>query len=90
MTRRGPRGYADLHHVSEDERIRIIGNAIMRGETVGVFIDADPEKITRYVRKLQACFPAATLLKQAAGPVPKVVTLQFGLKEPPKEEAANG
>lgn len=88
MTRRGPRGYADLHKLPEDERIVIIGKAAARGETVGVFIDNDEAKITRYVRKIEACFPTVKLLKRAPAEG-GVALLQFGLKDTPPE-ALNG
>lgn len=73
--------YEDLHEMPEDDRITLIGEQVMRGKTVGVFIDNEPEKIARYIQKITARFPAVMVRAQVAGPTPEVVTLQFGLRQ---------
>ncbi len=76
-----PKLAADLHRLPEDERIRLIGEAAASGQIVGVMLEKDePEKIERYVRKINKRFPTVTLLDRKDGPVSSVVTLRFGPK----------
>jgi len=74
-----PEGFVDLHALSEDERIDMIGHAVtVHGKTVGVLIDDQPGKVERYRRKLRDRFPAAVVLDQTSGPVEGVVTIRVG------------
>ena len=76
-------GYVDLHSLPEDERIQVIGDAIMRlpaGQIVGITVD-DAEKGKRYAAKLKAKFPGidhvstTELAKQ--GPLAGAMILKF-------------
>jgi hydrogenase maturation factor HypF (carbamoyltransferase family) len=74
----------DLYRLTEDERIKLIGEAAAAGGTVGVFIDADRKKIGRYVTKVTRRYPTVQLIDQKAHPeVRKVVILRFGPKDKP-------
>jgi hypothetical protein len=46
----------DLHRLTEDQRIMLIGTRAMTGQVVG-FIVEDNEKADRYMRKLIDRFP---------------------------------
>lgn len=70
--------YADLHDLSEDDRIEQIGRQVMRGQLVGVITDAVPGKPERYVRKMKKRFPRVRLVDQIAGPTANTVLLRFG------------
>lgn len=73
--------YADLHHVQEDERIRLIGEKA-RAQTVGVFLEKDePEKVARYIRKVTERYPGVTHLDTTDGPSPLLVLVRFGPKQ---------
>jgi hypothetical protein len=47
------KAFADLADLPEDDRIRIIAEAVEAGQVVGFFVDDDP-KADRYIRKLGA------------------------------------
>lgn len=49
--------YADLHHVSEDDRIQTIGQKVMRDGLTCGFIVEDEAKADRYMAKLKEKFP---------------------------------
>ena len=70
--------YSDLHHVGEDERIRIIGEAVLAGNITGVAVDDEPEKIARYKRKLAERYPTIRLFDQHKGPTRGAVILRYG------------
>ena len=74
-----PTAFADLHHLSEDERIEMIGETVMSsaaGEVVGFVTDADLGKSDRYVRKILQRFPAIQIIGKKAGPVPGTVVVR--------------
>ncbi len=49
--------YIDLHKLSEDERIEMIGHRVIEhNQTIG-FIVEDDKKADRYIRKLEKRFP---------------------------------
>lgn len=74
-----PSGFADLHELSEDQRIEVIGRTVVEmGKTVGVVVDDEPGKAERYIRKLRERFPGAVVLSQEKGPVAGAVTLKIG------------
>lgn len=78
MTFRATPKFADLHSLSEDDRIDAIGRRAALGFVVGVVLERDePEKIERYIRKVTDRFPSVTMLKRIEGPTPLVITLQF-------------
>jgi len=71
--------FADLHTVPEDERIRLIGETVTKGNTVAVLLERnEPEKVARYLTKLANRYPEAMLVDRVNGPTETVVTLKFG------------
>lgn len=75
--------YADLHHIEENERIRLIGEAVMAGQTIGVLLESqklDAGKIKRYLRKLAERYPMVELVSRKPGPVKNVEALRFRKK----------
>ena len=72
------KAYADLSSLPEDERITIIGNAVMQGNSVAVPVDEEGpdgfEKADRYVKKLLEQFPLIEFVSKGKGPVKDVVT----------------
>lgn len=48
-----PKAFADLHHLDEDERIKVIACYVQQGNITAVFVDDDPTA-DRYVKKLEA------------------------------------
>lgn len=71
--------YADLHDLSEDQRIEEIGKMVMgQRKTVGFVVDSEPGKATRYIQKLQAKFPGIQVLGQWPGPVAKAISIKVG------------
>lgn len=55
--------YVDMHRLPEDERIKLIGRAVMlHGKTCSVFVDDQPlDKRERYANKLRQQFPGIVL-----------------------------
>jgi hypothetical protein len=79
--------YADLYSLTEDERIQVIGETVMRHrKTVAFVTDADPGKHNRYIDKLEALFPGIVILEKLKGPVANTVTVKVG---PPAEAPGN-
>jgi hypothetical protein len=71
--------FQDLYSLPEDDRIRLIGHYVVdHGQTVGVMLDDQPEKIERYLKKLKEWFPGVVVLSQKPGPVADVVTIIVG------------
>lgn len=74
------KAFADLADLPEDERITVAANTAIRGHCiVGVAVDDEPEKVARYVRKLQA--HGVRVIDQTKGPVKNVVLIRIGPKE---------
>ena len=73
--------WADLGDMTEDQRIKIIGECAMRGEKVGVVLEKkEHDKIARYIEKITSRYPGVGVLKRFDGPTQGVVTIKFGLK----------
>lgn len=78
------RAIVDLHSLSEDERIQIIGKTAMASEKpVAFMVDADtlPDgkgKAARYISKLAQHFPNLRVIKISDGPVADVTTVEIG------------
>jgi hypothetical protein len=71
--------YVDLHAMSEDDRIDLIGRMVLeKSATIGCFVDLDGVKGDRYISKVKARFPSIVLKGRCAGPTPGVETLKFG------------
>jgi hypothetical protein len=75
--------FLDLHSVTEDKRIEMIGHrAVEHGETVGFLVDVvngDHAKGDRYIEKLKRQFPSITVLYRGDGPVDDVETIKVGV-----------
>jgi hypothetical protein len=79
MTKRP--AYADLHGLSEDDRIAAIAAPVLaHGLTVGFIVDDWPGKADRYKRKLAARFPEVVILETRPGPVPETTMVHVGPK----------
>lgn len=70
--------FVDLADLPEDDRITIIGQAVMQGAQVGVPVDEEGpdgyEKADRYVKKLLERFPLIEFVSKGKGPIKDVVT----------------
>jgi hypothetical protein len=74
-----PEAFLDLHRLSEDQRIDMIGHTVTEhGKTVAVCVDDITGKPERYIAKVQKLFPGVAVLGQFKGPTPGVVTIKFG------------
>lgn len=72
------KGYVDLADLPEDDRITVIGNAVMeKGLQAAIPVDEEGpdgyEKADRYVKKLLERFPLIEFVQKSKGPVPKTV-----------------
>jgi hypothetical protein len=72
------KAYADLASMSEDDRIRVIGETAAAGNMIGVALEKDEAKIARYIRKVTTRHPNVVLVKRAPGLTSATVLLQFG------------
>lgn len=71
----GPKGFADLGDLPEDERIKIIAHQVRdHGLRVAVCVDDEPGKPERYAKKLEA--NGCRVVEQIKGPTKGVVTLK--------------
>jgi hypothetical protein len=59
MNRKLPKAFVDLHRLSEDERIVVIGDYCLAhpSEKVAVPTDDEPGKPERYKRKIETKYP---------------------------------
>ncbi len=70
--------FADLGNLDENQRIALIGDAVMcLGKTCGVVVETD-EKADRYVKKLTDKFPGIVVVARFHGPVKGTVTVKLG------------
>lgn len=70
--------YSDLHNLTENQRIRFIGEAAMAGNIVGISLEDDEVKIARYLKKLLRRFPTVRLIDRHQGLSPDSVLLKVG------------
>lgn len=77
-------GYEDLANLSEDDRIRQIGNFTMKlplGKVTAFVTDknlpTDPDKADRYKKKLFLWFPGLIEIETCDGPVPDTTTVRI-------------
>jgi hypothetical protein len=71
--------YADLHEISEDERIAMIA-ASAEQKLVGVILEKDePEKVARYIEKLTTKY-SVRHVDTVPGPLSTVVLVRFAPK----------
>lgn len=71
----GPKGFADLADMPEDERIEMIAHHVIEhGLTAAVCVDDLPGKPERYTRKLERA--GCRVVSQTKGPVAGIVTLK--------------
>ena len=52
--------FADLHSLTEDQRIDLVGRCVMMGQTTGFLVE-DDEKADRYIKKLTERFPGVQI-----------------------------
>lgn len=79
------KGFADLYHLSENQRIEVIGRAVIdnRGTIpdkpfmVAVIVESH-QVADRYERKLKKRFPAVRIIDRHDGPAKGLVTLRIG------------
>jgi len=70
------KGYSDLYELEEADRVRIISEAVLAGNTVGVAVDDDDEKVARYIEKLEG--QGCRHIETDPGPCHGVIMLRFG------------
>ena len=70
--------YSDLADLPENERIRIIGEAAMAGNIIGVALEDDAQKIKRYIKKLTKRFPKVRHVSTDPGIVRGTVLVRVG------------
>lgn len=71
------RHFIDLSDDKEDDRIRQIGEKVMKDRvTVGFITEDEPGKADRYIAKLKASFPGIYILRQGPGPVANTVLVK--------------
>lgn len=76
----GPKFYADLADLPEDERIHIIGQSAADGKVVGFFTD-DDAKADRYIAKLTKWYPTVRVIDRKRDVlVPSTVFVRVGPK----------
>lgn len=69
----------DLYRLSEDERVRVIGETASEGKSVGVMFERDqPAKVERYIQKVIVRYPTVCVLERIDGPAAHLVTVKFG------------
>lgn len=68
----------DLHNLSEDDRIDVIGKIVEQDKTVAIMVDDEPGKPQRYISKVIERYPNVMVLDRVAGPVKGVTTIKFG------------
>jgi len=78
------KGFADLHHLSENERIEVIGNHILEKANTSdmpytvAFVVDDIKKAKRYVKKIAKKFPTIRHVETLDGPCENMVTVKLG------------
>ena len=72
--------YADIADHEEDDRIDIIGAAVMREQKTAAFVVEieTPSKADRYIRKLEAKFPGIRVVARGNGPVEGTEFVKMG------------
>ena len=77
------RAFADLSSMSEDSRIKLIGEtATNRGRTVAFMVDVEGgshAKGDRYIEKLKRWYPSLSVIMRVDGPVANVETIKVGI-----------
>lgn len=72
--------YADLAGagLSEDQRIHLIGDAVMvKQQVVGTIVDDDGQAPERYKKKMAIRWPGIVLQFEGPGPTPGAYTLKY-------------
>lgn len=75
--------FVDLHHLSEDKRIDLIGQqAIDHMLVVGFIVDMEgiggQDKADRYISKLQKKYPTIRIVHRGPGPTPHTILVKVG------------
>ena len=72
-------GFADLHKLPEDDRIRVIGDWVLANRKVALVpTDDEPGKAERYQRKLRERYPWLVIGAIMPGPVDGCVSFRVG------------
>jgi hypothetical protein len=71
--------FRDVADLREDDRIDIIGQHVMAGQSVGFVTDDEPGKMDRYLAKLKAKFPAIQVEWRKDGPVAETVSAKVSI-----------
>jgi Lhr-like helicase len=73
-----PRLYVDCQTLSEDERIEVIGKAVLRGRNpVAIFVETK-EKAERYLAKLREKFPSLVVVDRGSPGPGNTVAVRIG------------
>lgn len=81
-----PKAIADLYNVPEDQRIEILGKAVMEKGRMDFLIDDEEAKIARYLKKLKSKFPEVYEVKRAPATlrgiiVPNTITITLARRQ---------
>jgi hypothetical protein len=75
---------ADLHRLNENQRIKLIGESVMKGPQssadkpmMNAFIVEDDTKADRYIRKLTARFPGIRIIDRRPGPTANTILVRI-------------
>lgn len=73
------KGYADLHAMSEDQRIDVAGQFVIENNVVvGLLVDNERDKIERYCRKIVKRHAGAVrIVSRTPGPIANVCTIKI-------------
>lgn len=81
----GPKAFLDLHRMTDEQRIEIIGQTVMAGPKssgdkpimVGVVVD-NAAKAARYIAMMKDKFPAVRVIDQLPMGIGETVAIRFG------------
>lgn len=74
--------YVDLYTLTEDDRIKVIGETAMAGKIVGFVVEDASDKADRYLGKLTEKFPGIAVYSRTPGPVRGTTMIKVG---PPRQ-----
>ena len=70
--------YADLHDLSEDDRIKLIAETVLSAGMVTGFLVENDKKADRYIEKLRKRFPGVDILGKMRGPTKGIILVKVG------------
>jgi hypothetical protein len=78
-----PKVFLDVHRLTEDSRIEMIGDTAISGRVVAFVVDAEGTdgyaKADRYIKKLKQRFPSLRIVFRGEGPVDNCITVKVSL-----------